>query len=324
MGHSVKSTAMLRITLFILLITLFIISLAVGVKEFSLWGLLKGNQSDLFLVMISRVPRTISILVSGAGLSMAGLIMQTITGNKYVAPTTAGTIEWCRFGVMIAILFWAQAPSLVKVAVAFVISLIGTMVFMALLQRMQFKNAFMVPLIGMMLGSVVSSITTFVAYQYEIIQNMSSWLQGNFSLIVKGRYEILYMGIPFLFLAYFYANRFTIAGMGESFAVSLGLNHRTIMTIGMVIVAFITSLIVVTIGNIPFVGLIIPNIVSMLKGDNLKGTLLDTVLLGAVFLLICDIVGRIVIAPYEVNVSVIVSILGSLIFIIMLFGRKIS
>lgn len=305
-----------------MLIVLAILSLHIGVKEFSLIGLIKGEASDGFIGTISRFPRTLSIIITGAGLSIAGLIMQTITNNKFVSPSTAGTMEWCRLGVMLAILFTASASPLIKVSLAFVVSLVGTLLFMNLLNKMNFKNAFMVPLIGMMMGNVVSSITTFIAYKYEIIQNISSWLQGNFSLVLKGNYEILYFGIPCLIIAYIYASKFTIAGMGENFSTNLGLNHKKVVLLGLIIVAFITSLIVVTIGSIPFVGLIIPNIISMFKGDNLKGTLFDTAILGSVFVLACDIIGRTLIAPYEINVSVVISVLGSLIFIAILFKKK--
>lgn len=312
----------MRLLLIILLLILMITSLSTGVGQFSFWDLPKGDPADWFLAWTSRLPRTMASVVTGAGLAMAGLIMQTITGNKYVAPTTAGTMEWCRLGVLSAMLFQGRAPILVKIGVAFVISLCGTMIFMVLLVRLQLKNAFMVPLIGLMLGSVVNAVTTFAAYQYDLVQNMSSWLQGNFSLIIKGRYEILYLGIPLLILTFLYAGRFTIAGMGENFATALGLNHRLMITMGMAIVAMITSLIVVTIGNIPFVGLVIPNMAAMVRGDHLKGTLPDTVLLGAVFLLFCDLGSRVIIAPYEINVSVIASVAGSLFFIITLLRGK--
>ncbi len=179
----------------------------------------------------------------------------------------------------------------------------------------------MVPLVGIMLGNVVSAITTFIAYRYDIIQNMASWLQGNFSLIVKGNYELLYLGLPCVAISWLYASRFTIAGMGDTLAISLGENPRRIMLLGLAIVALTTSLIVVTVGSIPFVGLIIPNIISMLRGDNLKGTLFDTALLGSAFLLACDLAGRTIISPYEVNISVMVGIVGSVIFLALLFWR---
>lgn len=317
-----KRKVIINTILLFILVVLSIISIAIGAEEFRLVDLLRGNSKESFLMSISRLPRTLSIIITGAGLSMAGLIMQTITNNKFVSPSTAGTMEWCRLGVAIAILCFGGQATGFKVLFAFLVSLGGTVLFMMLLQGLRVKNAFIVPLVGMMLGNVISSVTTFFAYQYDIIQNISSWLQGNFSLIIKGRYELLYLGIPCLILVYVYANRFTIAGMGEEFATGLGLSHKKIVMLGLMIVAFLTSLIVVTIGSIPFIGLIVPNLVSLYHGDNLKGTLFQTAILGSIFVMVCDILGRVLIAPYEISISVIVSVLGSFLFIILLFWKN--
>lgn len=317
-----KRIVVIRVSLLVAFIITAFLSLGIGVKEFSLLGLLQGNQEDLYLAVTSRIPRLLSVVITGAGLSISGLIMQTITNNKFVSPSTAGTMEWCRLGVLLAILFTGGKAPIVKIVFAFVISLAGTLVFMSLLQKVQLKNMFMIPLIGMMLGNVISSITTFLAYKYDVIQNISAWLQGNFSLVIKGSYEILYIGVPCVVIAYLYSSKFTIAGMGKSFATNLGLNHKAVVTVGLVIVAFITSLIVVTIGSIPFIGLIVPNIVSMYGGDNIKNTLFDTALFGAFFVLICDMIGRYLIYPYEINVSVIISVLGSIIFLLILWKKK--
>ena len=322
MINKMKQVLLHRIFWIILLAVLSMISIMIGVKDFSLRGMFSGNADDINLVLISRIPRLISIIVTGASLSVAGLIMQTITNNKFVSPSTAGTMEWCKFGVMIAILVFGGKSSLVKMGVAFICALFGTLLFMQVLTRLQFKNAIIVPLVGMMMGNVIGSITSFFAYKYDIIQNMSSWLQGNFSLIIKGRYELLYIGIPFFVIAYVYANKFTIAGMGESFSKNLGLNHKRVVMAGMIIVAFITATVVVTVGSIPFLGLIIPNIVAIYKGDNIKNTLFDIALLGSIFILICDILGRIIIYPYEVSISVVVSVVGSIIFLVILFWRN--
>ena len=311
-----------KVFLLLLLGVLSLLSIGIGVKDFSIIGLFTGNSDDVTLAMISRIPRLVSIIVTGASLSIAGLIMQTITSNKFVSPSTAGTMEWCKFGIMLAIVLAGGQSKIIKILLAFLVSLAGTMFFMYILNKIQFKNIVMVPLIGMMLGNVVGSITSFVSYKYDIVQNISSWLQGNFSLVIKGNYELLYVGIPFLILAYLYANKFTIAGMGESFATSLGLNHKLVVGVGMVIVAFITSIVVVTVGSIPFIGLIVPNLVALYKGDNLKNTLLDTAIFGAIFVLVCDIIGRVIIAPYEVSISVVISIIGSILFMILLLRKK--
>ncbi|MBS5794867.1 MAG: ABC transporter permease [Lachnospirales bacterium] len=306
----------------IILIILSIISIQIGVKDFSIIGALFNNKEDVFLATISRLPRLLAIIITGAGLSIAGLIMQTITNNKFVSPSTAGTMEWCRLGILISMLFFGGEHKLVKILSAFIIALIGNCLFMLILRNIKLKNSLMVPLIGMMLGSVVSSITSFIAYKYDIIQNLSSWLQGNFSTILKGNYEILYFGIPVAIIAYIYANKFTIASMGEEFSINLGVNYQKTVTIGLVLISFITSLIVVTIGSIPFVGLIIPNIISMTKGDKIKNTIFDIAMLGSIFVLVCDIIGRLIIYPYEVSVSTIISILGSAIFLFILFKKE--
>lgn len=305
-----------------LLLILSIYSLTIGVKDFSLIGILTNNQQDINLALVSRIPRLISILVTGASLSIAGIIMQTLTQNKFVSPSTAGTMEWSRLGIMLSILFFGGQATSYKMAIAFATTLFGTLLFMKLLQRIQFKNAILVPLIGMMLGNVVGSITSYFALKYDIAQNMSSWLQGNFALVIKGRYELIFLGIPFLIIAYLYANKITIAGMGDSFANNLGVNHKAIVMIGLVIVAIITSTVVVTVGSIPYIGIIIPNIVTMIKGDNLRKSLPITAILGALFVLVCDILGRVILFPYEISISVIISVLGSLVFLLLLFGRK--
>lgn len=322
MPNKIISLIKSRTFLVLCLILISIFSLTVGVKEFSLIGLLTGNANDISLAMISRIPRLVSIIVTGASLSIAGLIMQTITSNKFVSPSTAGTMEWCKFGILLAILLAGGKSKMTKITLAFIVALIGTSFFMYILNKIQFKNMVLVPLVGMMLGNVVGSCTSYFSYKYDIIQNMSSWLQGSFSLVIKGNYELLYIGIPFLIIAYLYAQKFTIAGMGESFATSLGLNHKVVVGVGMVIVSFITSVVVVTIGSIPYIGLIVPNLIALYKGDNLKNTLFDTAILGALFVLVCDMIGRSIIAPYEVSISVVISIVGSILFLALLVKKK--
>ncbi|MEG0387243.1 MAG: iron chelate uptake ABC transporter family permease subunit, partial [Niameybacter sp.] len=179
-----------------------------------------------------------------------------------------------------------------------------------------------VPLVGIMFGNIIGSVTTFIAYKYDIMQNVSAWMQGDFSMILKGNYEMLYICIPLVIVAFIYANHFNIAGMGEDFATNLGMNYNRILYMGLGVVALVTASVVITVGSIPFVGLIVPNIVSLYKGDRIKGTLIDTGLIGAVFLLVCDIVGRIVIFPYEISIGLTVGVVGSIIFLVLILRRK--
>lgn len=304
------------------LIILSISSIFIGVKDISPLSIFALSKDQLHILLTSRVPRLVSIILAGMGMSIAGLIMQQLSRNKFVSPTTAGTMDSASLGIVISLLLFTTASPLQKMTVAFIFALAGTFIFMKILEKIKFKDAIFIPLVGLMFGNIVGSITTFFAYKYDLIQNMTSWLQGDFSMIMKGRYELLYISLPVILIAYLFANRFTVAGMGEEFAVNLGLNYRRVVNIGLVIVALITTLVVLTVGMIPFLGLIIPNIVAIYNGDNLKKNLSHTALLGAVFVLFSDILGRVIIYPYEISIGVMVGVIGSGIFIYLLMRRK--
>ncbi|UWS57703.1 petrobactin ABC transporter permease YclN [Bacillus subtilis] len=308
--------------LFILLIILAVTSVFIGVEDLSPLDLFDLSKQEASTLFASRLPRLISIVIAGLSMSICGLIMQQISRNKFVSPTTAGTMDWARLGILISLLLFTSASPLIKMLVAFVFALAGNFLFMKILERIKFNDTIFIPLVGLMLGYIVSSIATFIAYKYDLIQNVSSWLQGDFSLVVKGRYELLYLSIPLVIIAYVYADKFTLAGMGESFSVNLGLKYKRVVNIGLIIVSLITSLVILTVGMLPFLGLIIPNIVSIYRGDNLKSSLPHTALLGAVFVLFCDILGRIIIFPYEISIGLMVGIIGSGIFLFMLLRRK--
>ncbi|MBL3649619.1 petrobactin ABC transporter permease YclN [Bacillus vallismortis] len=308
--------------LFILLIILAVTSVFIGVEDLSPLDLFDLSKQEASTLFASRLPRLISIIIAGLSMSICGLIMQQITRNKFVSPTTAGTVDWARLGILISLLLFTSASPLIKMLIAFVFALAGNFLFMKILERIKFNDTIFIPLVGLMLGNIVSSIATFIAYKYDLIQNVSSWLQGDFSLVVKGRYELLYLSIPLVIIAYLYADKFTVAGMGESFSVNLGLKYKRVVNIGLMIVSLITSLVILTVGMLPFLGLIIPNIVSIYRGDNLKNSLPHTALLGAVFVLFCDILGRIIIFPYEISIGLMVGIIGSGIFLFMLLRRK--
>lgn len=304
------------------LVVLSVVSLFIGVKNISPLDLFNLSDDQAHVLWISRFPRLISILIAGVSMSVAGLIMQQLTRNKFVSPTTAGTMDSARLGVLVSMILFGAATPLVKMLVAFVFALAGTLMFMKILDKVKFKDAIFIPLVGLMFGNIIGSITTFFAYKHDLIQNISSWLQGNFSLIMKGRYEMLYVSLPLLVISYLYANRFTIAGMGEDFSRNLGLKYKQVVNIGLIIVALVSSANILTVGIIPFLGLVVPNIVTMYNGDHLKKNLPHTALLGAVFVLACDILGRVIIFPYEIPIGLTVGVIGSGIFLYLLLRRK--
>lgn len=308
--------------LFLALVILAFLSLFVGVSSISPSDLLDVHSEKTQIFFISRVPRLIAIILAGFGMSIAGLIMQSLSRNKFVSPTTAGTLDATRLGILVSMLLFANASILEKMAVSFLFALAGTILFMQILNRIKFKDAIFIPLVGLMFGNILSSITTFFAYKSNVIQNIATWLQGDFSMIMKGRYELLYISVPVLIISYLYANRFTVAGMGEDFARNLGLAYKRILNFGLILVALLTTTVVLTVGMIPFLGLIIPNIISIFKGDHLQKTLPHTAMLGAIFLLVCDILGRLLIYPYEISISLMVGVIGSAVFLFLLFRGR--
>lgn len=313
---------MKRLLLIILMIILSVMSLFIGAKEITVMDILSGNEAAIELFMISRMPRLISLLMAGIGMSISGLIMQQLSRNKFVSPTTGATIDAAQLGVVIGMVLFPGASIMLKTSVAFIFALAGTMAFMMVIRKITFKNVVFVPLVGIMFGNIIGSITTFIAYKYDIMQNVSAWMQGDFSMILKGNYEMLYLCIPLVVIAFIYANHFNIAGMGEDFATNLGINYNRIIYMGLAVVALVTVSVVITVGSIPFIGLIVPNIVSLYKGDRIKGTLIDTALIGSVFLLACDIFGRIVIFPYEISIGLTVGVVGSIIFLYLILRRE--
>ncbi|MBD8038330.1 ABC transporter permease [Solibacillus sp. A46] len=303
-------------------IVLSFISLFIGAIDIKPSDLLDWDSDKTQIFLMSRVPRLMAIILAGAGMGISGLIMQSLSRNKFVSPTTSGTLDAAKLGIVVSMVFFTSVGYMEKILFSFTFALIGMMIFMRLLESIKFKDVIFVPLIGIMYGNIIGAISTFIAYEADVMQSVDTFFLGSFTLVVSGRYELLYVAVPAIILAYLYANKFTVAGMGEDFAKNLGLSYRTVLNLGLVLVAIISTTVVLTVGIIPFLGLIVPNIVSLYMGDNLRKTIPHTIFLGAAFLLMCDILSRLIVYPFEIPVNTTVAVIGSAIFLVMLFRGK--
>ena len=247
--------------------------------------------------------------------------MQQLCMNKFVSPSTGATISSAQLGILLALVFLPNSSLWGRAAFAFVAAILGTWIFVWFIQRIQFKDVVLVPLVGIMFGNVIGGITNFIAYKYEMTQALSTWLVGHFSMVLRGRYEIVYMAVPLVILAFVFANHFNIVGMGKDFSKNLGVPYTFILFMGITIAAMITASVIVVVGSVSYIGLIVPNIVAMFKGDKIRGTLIDTALFGALFVLVCDMIGRVVIMPYELPIELIIGTVGSVLFVILLLYR---
>ena len=310
-----------RFLLVFTFVLLVIISLSIGVLDLSFTGLLKGDKEAWQVLYVSRIPRTIAIILTASSLSIAGLIMQAISRNKFISPSTAGTTNAAVLGVLIGYLVMGNQPIILRSFFAFVFALVSTLIFMLMLKKIKFKNVIYVPLIGMMYGAMISSVATFIAHRYNALQFLNTIGIGGFSNKAVGSYELLYLVVPAIVLAVIYATRFSIAGMGEDFAKNLGVKYGVVISVGLIIIAVISSVTFVMVGTLPFVGLIVPNLVSYYYGDHVKKTVVDIALFGSSFVLFNDILSRLVVFPYEVSISFTMGVTGALIFLIIIFRR---
>ncbi|GLI29815.1 MULTISPECIES: ABC transporter permease [Brachybacterium] len=295
---------------------LLVVSLFTGVYD------VLGAEGGGEMFAITRIPRTIALVLAGAAMSMSGLIMQLMTQNRFVEPSTTGTTEWAGLGLILVMVLVPSAGLLTKMGVAIVFSFVGTMVFFLFLRRVTLRSSLIVPIIGIMLGAVVGSVSTFVALQFDALQNLGVWFAGSFTSVLRGSYEVLWIVLAVGVAVFVVADRLTVAGLGEDIATNVGVNYRRVVLLGTGLVAIATGVVTVVVGNLPFLGLIVPNVVSMIRGDDLRSNLPWVCLLGIAIVTICDLIGRTIIMPFEVPVSLILGIVGAAVFIALLLRQR--
>ena len=307
----------------VLLVVLAGASLFIGVSDVSPLSVFEGGPDGTaaFLLAASRIPRTVAVLLAGASLGIAGLILQMMVRNRFVEPGTTGVTEFATLGMLMTIIFFPGMALMGKMGVAAVFGLIGTWVFLRIIRAVPVRQLVLVPLVGIMLGGIVAAVTTFLAYRLDLLQSLAQWAQGSFATIMQGRYEYIWIAGVMVVVAWIAADRFSVIGMGEEFATNLGLDYRRVVAIGMVVVAVITAAVLVTAGMIPFLGLVVPNVVSLIIGDNVRRSIPWVAGLGAVFVLACDILARVIRFPYEIPLSVIVGIIGAALFLWLLLRK---
>ncbi|OTG88300.1 iron ABC transporter permease [Acinetobacter sp. ANC 4558] len=306
------------IVLLFLFCILCIISLLLGAQQI-VWTDLFSTSSDAWLTLTaSRIPRLVAIILTGVGLSVCGVILQHIVRNRFVEPGTTGGLDAAKLGILVSLTLMPAASVLSKMLFAMLFCFLASLIYIVIIRRIQFRNTVLVPIIGLMYGGILSALAEFYAYRNNILQSMQGWLMGDFSRIVQGHYEIIYLILPIVVLTYIFAHRFTVLGMGAEMASSLGLGYASMATIGLILVAITVAATVITVGAIPFVGLVIPNLVALMYGENLAKTLPIVALAGASLLLICDIIGRSILYPFEVPIGLTAGGIGGVLFLIMI------
>ena len=300
----------------LVVVILGVVSLLTGVYD------IRGQADGLNMFFITRIPRTAALMLTGAAMSMSGLVMQLVTQNRMVEPTTTGTIEWAGLGLIFVYLFFPAQPLVLRMAGAIVFSFIGTMIFFLFLRKVKLRSSLIVPIIGMMLGAVISAFSTFIGLAFQMTQNIQTWFIGSFAPVQIGRYEYLWIIVIVTVLIFVYADRLTLAGLGEDIATNLGVNYNRVVILGTGLISLTVGIVAAVIGNLPFLGLIVPNIVSMYRGDDLRSNLPWVCVLGMGIITLCDIISRTIVMPFEIPVSLVLGTLGSITFITILLKQR--
>lgn len=279
-----------------------------------------GDLSVATLLSVSRLPRTCAALLAGAGLALAGVVVQQSVQNRFVEPGLTGTPEAAMAGLLAVTLVAPGAAVWVKMSVAALAALAGTGGFLWLSRHVPRTEPMLLPLVGLIYAGILGAALMWIAWATDLMQYLGIWRLGEFSGIVQGRYELLWLIAALAALLYSVSDRFTLLGLGESQARSLGLDYAQTRRLALIIVAAITAVVVVTVGAFPFVGLVVPNIVSRWRGDNLRANLPLIGLGGAGLVLAADILARLVVHPYELPAATIFAVFGSGVFLWLLFA----
>ena len=312
-----------NLTLFLLCIGLTIASLMVGASNFSWSQLFSGHHPTWIIFQESRLPRTISIVLAGSSMSIAGLLMQTVTQNPFAAPSTVGTINAAKLGMVVSLFIFPKVNLFQKMISAFISAIFFTFLFIRFVRKLSFKERWLLPLVGMIFSGILASISELIVFRFNLVQSMASWTQGSFAMIQRNQYEWLFLSLIILVATWWLADVFTIMKLGKDTSHSLGISYDKMEKLALFLVALTTSVTMITVGSLPFLGVIVPNLVRHFLGDNIRKVKMKIALTGACLVLACDIISRIVIRPYEVSVSLILGILGSSVFMFLLWrGAK--
>ncbi|PRX37740.1 iron complex transport system permease protein [Meinhardsimonia xiamenensis] len=275
----------------------------------------RGDLDARMVLAVSRIPRTCAALLAGAGLALAGVVIQQTVRNRLVEPGLSGTPEAAMIGLMAVTLIAPGAALLTKMSAAAALALAGTGGFFLLARRVPRRDPMLLPLVGLIYAGILGSIAMWIAWTTDLVQLVGIWQTGEFSGVLSGRYELLWLVAGLAGLLYLIADRITILGLGEDHARALGLDYRKTVLAGLAIVAMNVAVVVATVGAMPFVGLVVPNLASRWWGDNLRRNLPRIAMLGGGLVLAADLTGRLLRWPYEIPAASVFAVAGAALFL---------
>jgi iron complex transport system permease protein len=280
--------------------------------------LINGDETGFLEIIIElRLPRLLMALIIGASLAVSGVVFQAILKNPLAEPFLIGVSSGAALGASFAIVFYL---SVFYIALgAFAGSIVSAFFVFMLSKRRNFGSSSLI-LSGISLSFVMWS-TVLLVFAFSPSQEVHKamlWLMGDLSI---GRYQLVYRAFPFclflILLSYRYYRELNIISFGESFAESSGVSATDIRKLFW-ISSILAAMSVALAGVIGFVGLIIPHVVRKIFSANHKSLIWISAFVGAVFLVICDILSRTLAPPYVIPIGIITGFAGGIFFLIMM------
>ncbi len=281
------------------------------------------NNVDHIIVLHNRLPRAIAVLVVGGFLATAGSIMQGITRNYLASPSLMGVNDGSAFLITIAVVFYPSLSNGALILVSIIGSILGALLVMGIGSTI--KNGLSpvrLAIIGTIIGSFLSSLGSAISMYYQVSQTISAWYNTKVHTVDS---ELLITIIPIgavgIIIALIVAKEITISSLGEDIAISLGQKITFVKYMSMGAVVLLTATSVALVGKISFVGLVIPNIVRLLIGYDYKYIIPCSLIGGAFFLSLCDLISRYTNYPFETPIGTVTAIIGVPFFLYLIKAK---
>ena len=333
MQINIKKKNILRITI-IASMLLFLISAAMTIFYFTP----KTTLSELILAITDydpeglanyvlvhiKLPRIIGALIVGALIAVGGAVMQGITKNYLASPGVVGVDSGAGLGLSITMAITGGATAYVS---NIIFSMIGaavtTIIIFAISSRIKGRESGLKLLLaGTAIGMLFDGLSTSINIWSGLGQNINTWNNSGLLGIKWLGVGILMIGVVGMIIGFAISGKITVLAMGDETAVSLGENVKVIKFLGVISVVLISAATVCTVGNIAFIGLVIPNMVKMAVGEDYKKIIPLSALFGALLLSVADVISRLINYPAETPIGTITSIIGIPIFLYLINSRK--
>lgn len=278
------------------------------------------NNVDHLIIKNNRLPRAIAVLVVGGFLAVAGAIMQGITRNYLASPSLMGVNDGSAFFITIAMVFYPGLSNGSLILVSIIGSIVGALLVLGIGSTI--KNGLSpvrLAIIGTIVGSFLSSLGSTIAMYFQVSQTISAWYNTKVHTVNNDLLKmIIPIGVIGILIAIIIAKDITISSLGEDIAVSLGQRTNIVKYLSMGSVVLLTATSVALVGKIAFVGLVIPNIIRLLVGHDYKYIIFYSLIGGAFFLGLCDLLSRYIGYPFETPIGTVTAIIGVPFFLYMI------